>query len=465
MKGEGMKLRERTQGFAIRVVCMAALSLFAMPPCSFAEVTPLTAERPKAEAFRTELKKETSTLNIPIEASTDEIAGVLNQTVRKELYKGSTGTSGMTAVVLRNGPIVVSAADNYLYVTLPVAMSLSYGMFETEAIPLKLKFKAKAGITPDWRMHTEITYLGSSDLLAEEVGIGPLSLKPRSIVEGLIQPVQKELSDLIEQKINDLFPLKTQVAEVWNTAQKPVLLDKNYNAWLKLTPREVMLSPLYAQNNRVRLSVGISTFAELVVGSEPAGQPPLPLPDLKPANTFDKTFRIALNTELYYKDLRAIAATLLLDKRFESDGNSIVIKDLDLYGNGEKLVVKLQTEGSLEGVFYLTARPVFDPRTSVFSVKDVDFDMQTRSLLLRSGGWFLYGTIRSMIQEELNMNLTRQLEQARQMAGKALARVQLAEHVFLKGDIKKLRFNDMIVKKDKISIQVYTEGESAVYFQ
>jgi len=63
------------------------------------------------------------------------------------------------------------------------------------------------------------------------------------------------------------------------------------------------------------------------------------------------------------------------------------------------------------------------------------------------------------------MNLTRQLEQTRRMAGKALARVQLVEHVFLKGDMKNLKFNDMIVLKDKISIQVYAEGESAVYFQ
>jgi uncharacterized protein (DUF2141 family) len=70
-----------------------------------------------------------------------------------------------------------------------------------------------------------------------------------------------------------------------------------------------------------------------------------------------------------------------------------------------------------------------------------------------------------MIREELTFNLTRQLEQARQMAGKALARVQLAEHVFLKGDMNKLKFNDMIVQKDRISIQVYTEGKSAVFFQ
>ncbi len=226
-----------------------------------------------------------------------------------------------------------------------------------------------------------------------------------------------------------------------------------------------MLYPLYAQNNRVRLSVGISTLAELVVGPEPLPRPLLPLPGLKRVTTFDKTFRIALNADLYYKDLRAIASTLLLNKRFDSDGKSIVIKDFDLYGNGDKIVVKLQTEGSFDGVFYLTAKPVFNPQTGVFSVEDVDFDMQTESLLHRSADWLLHGSIRSMIQEKLNMNLTGQLEQSRQMAGKGLARMQLVEHVFLKGDIKDLKFNDMIVQKDKISIQLYTTGESAVVFQ
>jgi len=448
-----------------RVLGLSLMALLAIPPCSFAGVTPLTAERPGDEAFHPVLKKETSMLNIAVEASTDEIAGVLNQALSKELYKGSAGTSGLTVDVVRNGPLVVSAADSYLYVTLPVAMSLSYGMFETQAMPLELKFKAQAGVTPDWKIHAQIQYLGLSDLLAGEAGIGPLSLKPRSILDEIIQPLQRELSDLISRKVNDLFPLKTQVAKVWNRAQKPVLLDASCNAWLKLTPREVMLSPLYAGNNRVKLSIGISTFAELVLGREPVSLTPLPLPDLKPVNSFDKTFRITLNADLFYSDLRAVAATLLLNRRFDSDGNSLVIRDLDLYGSGDKLVVKLQTEGSLEGVFYLTARPAFNPQTGIFSLEDVDFDMPSQNLLQRSGAWFLHGSIRSMLQEELNMNLTRQLEQARQMAGKALARVQLAEHVFLKGDLKSLRFNDMIVQKDKISIQVYTEGESAVYFQ
>lgn len=433
--------------------------------CACAGVTPLTAERPRDETFRTELRREVSTLNIPVETSTDDIARILNQSVRKELYKGATRTSGLSADVVRNGPITVTAADNYLYVTLPVAMSLSYGMFQMPPINMGLKFKVTATITPDWRLHTEVYYQGLSDLLAEEVGIGPMTLKPRLIVEGITQPVQRLVSDLLARRINDLFPLKAQVAKVWGTAQKPILLDKGYNAWLKLTPREVMLYPLYAQHNRVRLSVGISTFAELVVGPEPAVASVVPLPNLRQAATFDRTFRIALNADLFYKDLRAIAGTLLLNKRFDSDGKSVVVKGFDLYGNGDRIVVKLETQGSLDGVFYLTAKPAFDPRTNVFSLEDVDFDMQTRSLLLRSADWFLHGSIRGVIQDKLNMNLSRQLEESRRMADKALARLPLVEHVYLKGDIKGLKFSDAIVQKDRISIQVYAEGESAILFQ
>ena len=453
-----MVSRKRT--FQLVMLLLSALAL-----CSCAGVKSLTAERPRDEAFRTALNKEPSTLNIPIETSTAELARVLNQTVRKELYKGSTKTRGLTADVVRNGPIVVGAADNYLYVTLPISVSLSYGMFEIPAIPMTLKFKATAGISSDWRFHAEIYYLGLSDLLAEEVGIGPLSLKPRSIVEGITQPVQRVLSDMLAKKMNDLFPLKAEVAKVWNTAQKPILLDRNYSAWLKLTPREVILFPLSARNNRVRLSVGINTFAELVVGPEPAAQPLLPLPNLKLADTFDKTFRIALNADLFYRDLRAVAAPLLLNKQFDSDGRSIVIKGFDLYGNGDKLIIKLETQGALDGVFYLTAKPVYNPQTNIFSVEDVDFDMQTKSLLLRSADWFLHGTVRGMIRDKLNVNLNQQLEQTRQMAGKALARVPLVDHVFLKGDIKDLKFKDAIVQQDRISIQVYTEGESAIIFE
>jgi hypothetical protein len=211
--------------------------------------------------------------------------------------------------------------------------------------------------------------------------------------------------------------------------------------------------------------VGIRTFAELVVGPEPVAQPLTPLPTLKQVTTVDKNFQIALNADLFYKDILAIAAPLLLNKEFKSDGDSIRIIGFDLYGNGDKLVVKVETKGSLDGVFYLTGKPHFDPKTDIFSVQDVDFDMQSQSLLLQSAAWLLHGPIRSEIQDKLNMDLTQRLEQSRDMAQKAIAQIKLADRVLLKGNIKTLKFSDALVQKDRISIQVNAEGDSVIIFQ
>lgn len=448
---------------SLPLLLLATLAL-TLPACSGVKPS-LTAERPRDEAFRTELKKEISTLNVAVEATADDLARTLNQVVGKELYKGSTRTRGLTADIVRNGPIAVSAADNYLYLTVPVTMSLSYGMFESPAISTKMKFKLNAKVTPDWKIHAEIYYMGLSDQMADEIGIGPISIKPRAIVEGITQPVQKVISDAVSRKINEAFPLKAQATRAWRAAHKPVLLDKNYNAWLKITPQEVLLSPLYAQNNRVRVVLGINSLAELVVGPEPPAPPPPPLPNLKLVTSFDKSFRIALNADLYYRDILAIASPLLLNRRFDAEGKRIILKDFDVYGSGDRLIVKVATEGSLEGVFYLTCKPCFDPQTNVFSVKEIDFDMNTKSMLLQSANWFLHGAIRDAIQEKLNMDLTKRLEESREMARKSIDRVNLVENVYLKGNVKSLKFSDAIVKKDRISIQVYTEGETAIVFQ
>lgn len=425
----------------------------------------LNAEQPKAEAFRKELRKDMSTLSITVEASEKDLSNNLNRVIPKELYKGSTTTSGLTAVILRNGEISVTAADNYLYLTVPVSISMSYGMFQIPAIANKLKFRLNARVTPDWKVNADVFYMGLNDLLAENIGIGPVSIKPRSIVEGATKPVQRILSDLISKKLNEQFPLKTQAAKIWNSAQKPVQIDKNHNIWLQITPQDLLIYPFYAQHGTARLNIGLKSFAEVVVGPEPPARPPVPLPELKLASGADKSFRVTLNTEVFYKDLLNIALPLLLNKELGSDGKSIILKDLNIYGNGDRLIIKVDATGSLDGIFYLNCRPVFNPQTNVFSVEDVDFDMQTKSLLLNTADWFLHGTIRNRIQEKLNMDLTQRLAQVREMAGKAMTRFKLAEKVFLTGNLKTIRLSDVMVQKEKISIQVNAEGETAIIFQ
>lgn len=329
-------------------------------------MTSLTAPRPGAETFRTEMKKEPSSLTVQFDASAQDLAGILNQAVGTELYKGSANAGGMSAEIVRNGPIGVTAADNYLYFTVPVSLSLRYSFFKAPPMAMKLRFKLNARITSDWKLVAEVYYLGLSDLLTDEVGIGPIAIRPRSIIDGVTDPVQKMLSGIISNRINEKYPLKPLIAKAWAAAQKPVLLDKSYNAWLKITPQEVLMSPLSTRDNHVRLSIGLKSVAELVIGPEPPVQRPVPLPGLKLVNSVDRNFRVALNADLFYGDIHNLAAPFLINKEFRSDNKSITVKGFDIYGNGDRLIIKITTTGDLDGVIYLTGRPVFDAGNNIF---------------------------------------------------------------------------------------------------
>ena len=451
-----------THRFQPLLILLLVLAL--LPACS-ANKSLLTAQRPTDTPFRSDLNRELSSICVTFETSADDLARLLNQTVAKELYRGQVKGSSVTATVRRSGQIATTMSGDYIHITVPVSVSLAYSFFKSPDMATKLKFKVHPAITGDWKISADVQYTGLEDLLAEEISIGTFSIKPRSTVEGAIQPLQKSLSSLVSKQINEQLPLRRQMEKVWNTAHKPVLLDKKYSAWLKLTPQQVMLTPMQTDRNRARLSMGINTFAEVTVGPEPAAAKTSPLPQLQRSNKLDKNFRLSVKTDLFYKEIVGILSPMLLGKDFGSDGRSVVLKSFDLFGNGEQVVVRLETSGDLAGTFYLTGKPLFNPQTNRFSVEDVDFDMNTESLLLTSADWFLHSTIRDKIHEKLNLDLSTRLTEAREMAQKALTRVELADHIIMQGSVRDLRFNDVLVQKDRISIQLFAEGETTMMLQ
>jgi len=457
--GGGMCQKLRVSIMVGLVVCVIGTTACA----AGAVVSQIVAAQPSAEAQHRVLKKELSSVNMVLEASDQDLRDTLNRLVPRELYQGATAIRGLTARMLRDGSMQVQAADNFIYLTVPVAVYFGYGMFETLPFKTKLRFRVSATVRPDWQLDPVIHYTGLSDALVDEIGIGPLSIKPRSMVEELTRPVQGMLTAQVARKLQERFPLHDRAEKVWRAAQKPILLDKQYRTWLLLDPQEAFFYPLYAQRGQLRLGVGLRSYAELVVGPEPAVRSGVtPLPNLKPAFGQDRRFRVALHTDLFYRDLLEIVSPLLLDKEFTGEGRRVVVKGIELYGNGDRLVIRLVTTGSLEGVLYLTCRPVFNPQTNQFSVEDVEFDLQTTSLLLATAEWFLHGTIREAIQERLNMDLSTRVQQAREMAARALARVQLAEGLYLVGNVSEMRLHDVLVQQNKLSIQIYSEGESSV---
>jgi len=376
------------------------------------------------------------------------------------LYKGN-GALGTSVEVLRAGPAVITAANDFVYVSLPVQLSFGYGMFTTAPLRTDLRFKAKITPTIDWRLKTELYYTGLSDGLAESANLGPLTLKPRSMIEGVMQPVQKLLAPIINTKVNEAVRLREKIAPLWQSAFTPVLVDKNFSAWLKLAPEKVVLGPLQTANNKLHFSVGLVTAAEITLGPKPAAVPARPLPAAQQLTAVDNQFHIRLATDIFFADFVTALNPLLLNQTF-GDDKKITVRSFTLKGEDGKLVITLTSTGDFEGELTLIAKPVYNPQLNVLSFENVDFDTKNAGLFIGVGSWLFSGTIRDTIKEKLNSSVVTQLESTRLKASSALAGVPLGGHILLSGSVSSLKLGESVVANDRLSIQVLVEGASSI---
>lgn len=401
-----------------------------------------------------------SSINLSVEASAADLAAIMNQSLPAELYKGQGGL-GASVTVLRTGPVTVAAADNFIHVTLPVQLTFRYGFYESYPLRAGLRFKARLHVAPDWRLKTELYYTGLSDNLTDTLKLGPLSLNPKALMEGITQPVQRLLAPVIDTKVNDAVQLRAKIAPLWQNAFTPTLVNKEFSTWLRLTPERIVMSPLLAADNRIRLAIGVITGAEITVGPKPAAVPPRPLPPVQQQATFDRTFHIQLGADIFFNDLVTALNPVLLDKTF-GDDKKITVKKFNLQGDNGRLVVNLTATGDFDGELTVLAKPVYNRQTNTLTFEEVDFDTKNAGWLISAGSWLFSSAIRSTIKEKLDSAVAEQMEKARLKASSALSTLQLAERVRLSGTVTSLSLGEATVQQDRLSVQVVAQGEASV---
>lgn len=404
-----------------------------------------------------------SSINLSVETSAADLAAIINKSLPTALYKGQ-GLLGTSVTVLRTGPVVVSASENFVYFTLPVQLTFGYSFYESYPLRAGLRFKARVSVKPDWRLKTELYYTGLSDNLADKFSIGPLSLNPKSAVENISQPVQRLLEPIIDAKINDSVQLRAKVAPLWQQAFTPRLVSKEFSAWLRLTPEKIVMSPLLAMNNRIRMSIGLITGAEITVGPKPADATVRPLPQMQELNGFDKRFHVQLATDIHFADLVTALNPVLIDKTFGEE-KKITVKSFNLKGEEGRLVIVLTATGDFDGELTILAKPVFNPQNNTLTFEDVDFDTRNAGMLISAGGWLFSSTIRSTIKEKLDAAIVGQLEKARTKMCGTLSSVRVADRLTLSGAVTSLSLGEAKVLNDRLSIDVVARGETSVRLQ
>lgn len=450
--------------------------------CSKAPTGQLNPKAPKEAYSRTEMEvrneKYLSTVNVPVSISLRDVERQINTQVNGQIFESNTfetpapdGSDPVHLKVWKRGNISVSAAggtDSLFRFVVPLKIWAKAGKrilgflqtADTE-FEITIRFATRFSIDPDWSVNTQTTAEGYEWGSKPTIRLGGFSVPITGMVSRMIDSNLPTITKALDRQVREQIDLKTPVLQAWNTIREPRLLSNQYRTWLQVVPRRILITPLRFDPNAVRTLIGIEGYTLTSVGVKPDVRPAVSLPDLSVVPSIKDDFQVGILSEATYEEAAKLAGETFVGKKFDfQDGRyNVTIRDIDLYGQNEFLIIKAGLTGSVSGDIYLKGRPFYDPATKTIALKDLQYDLDTSSWLQRTASWLLKGTLARMLEKQFTIPVGDQLTEIQKSIQAQLTNNQLAKGVVLNGKIETITPDQVYLTPTAILAVIFAKGK------
>lgn len=436
----------------------------------------LEPDRPVEGYFelRNDYLQQVSTVHIPIELNLVELEGIINQNIDKLLYEDGTEeeNTSYNFKVWKKLPISVTSNGDLFRIKVPLKIwarasykfdnfGISFSDSKETTFELDVHYVTKLNITSDWQISTHTAGNGFDWIKKPTVSLAGVKISLASFVENLIDEQQTMIATEIDEQIKPYLNVEEYVQEAWNLMQEPMLVSEDYNVWLKISPQQIIMTPLKGYGNRSVIGVGIRAFTETFIGKKPAYQINKKLPQINMTDTIKNEFRIGMSSKISHKSINELLEQNFLNKSFTfKDGKyKVDVTKIKFYGSNEKIVVETGLTGSIDGTIYLTGRPAYNPVKQELFIQDLDFDLDTKNQIVKTASWLAKGKLVRTMQENLTFPLGEQLEQATNTIQKNLNNFEVTPGIFLDGHLKDLKPSGVYISPNSLIAVVVAEGD------
>lgn len=227
--------------------------------------------------------------------------------------------------------------------------------------------------------------------------------------QNITTEVMKGLKDQLDaakagmEKSFGSYDLRPKFQQAWDQ------LNKVYGlyglGWLQINPTRIRINNLSSKNDSVSINIGLS--ARPIITFEKPQEHLTVVPNISDFSS-RQGFNIFLDAVLNYDSLSNIISSQVKEKKFDLTSDKyVIIESCTLYGlDNENLIIKVEFEGSEKGVFYLTGKPGYDAATKTIELKDLDFDVKSKNMLLKTASWLFNRRIINELKKYTRFDLS-----------------------------------------------------------
>ncbi|MBI1342765.1 MAG: DUF4403 family protein [Terrimonas sp.] len=323
---------------------------------------------------------------------------------------------------------------------------------------VKVGFSTKIDIKPDYQIQNTIFRRDPLPIDKCTVCFWGQDIT-NQVMKGMIEELEGSKKAIIDSF--GLINIQPQIQALWNQINMPK--DLYGLGWLKINPLALKLFNLYAKNDSLNINLGLS--ARPVLSFEKPEAIKTLLPNLT-RSAAAPGFNIFLDAQLNYDSLSNILNSQLKGKSFDFKKGPlkkhIILNETRIYGTGnEKLVIKINFSGSAAGTAYLTGKPYYDLIKRELGIRDLDFDIKTKTVLVKTAEWLFNRGIINEIAKSTRFSLSEYIDTSIKMANAQMNR-EWVNGIFTEGRLDKLDIIGIYPLGEKMIIRSNLNGILAV---
>ncbi len=273
-----------------------------------------------------------------------------------------------------------------------------------------------------------------------------------SEVKGALKDLEKDIDSEI-----GAVSLKEDIQETWDLLQEST--DLEGYGFMELNPIGMAVSKIRYRGDTAIVNALLHARPQIL--SKPSGNPPRELPMLSKyenRNGFD----ITMDIKTQYDSLTAILTREVKGTELDLSGKKVIFGDIAVHGaSNQQLHIKVDFSGTKSGTLYLTGTPVFDKEKQHISFPDLDFDLETKSALLKSAKWLFDRKITKMMREEASMDLAPYLADLAKEVDSSI-NGYLDEDVYMWGKVKDIKIDLIQPMNDELFIRIHSLGKIGI---
>lgn len=450
------------------------LLLFTFAAC---KTSSLPTEKPAETYSAFNYEPVVSTISLPVEMKVTALEALLNRQLTGLIYEDNSlddnGGDNIMVKAWKKENIKLGFEKGQFSYRVPLKLWIKAGWkisqfgitlsdYRELNAEIALKFNSSVVVNRDWTVTTVTTSDGYEWLSKPTLKIGPVDLPITFIADMIIKYNTATINSAIDEGLQQSLDLKSNALQAWTEIQKPMLLSEEYGLWLRISPKTIAAMPISGGKGIIKHTSAIQGVAECFTGKEPPSRINRVLPELQTASKLPDDFLANVVSYIGYEYLDSITRLMLVNTSYTFGKKKITINGVSVYGNENKMIIATDVSGSIKGKLYFAGIPIYRIADSSIILKDLQFSVQTRNVLLKSASWLANSGIEKMIGKSMAYPVGADIRETYDMMAESLRKYELGEGFYITGILSGLEVMQPVLAPAGIIAPVSIKGKLAV---